>query len=210
MNLKATWHAIQRDVSQYATNNRHRSLLRVAIENLYRHPALAGIIYYRFGSWLYHNRHKPLLFVLFLLHRLFYPLVRMYSGMELSPRTQIGPGFCAMHFGPIVIHPDVVAGENLTLLHRVTLGYAKSGTPIIGNNVAIGVGATVIGGLHIGDNVSIGAGAVVTRDLPPNCTAVGIPARPIAPELHRNGSVHFQHEENFFLTPSEFAGINGD
>ncbi len=203
MNLQATWHVIQRDIARYTTHNPHRNLLWLAVENLYRHPALAGVLYYRVGSWLYQNQSNPLLKLLYLIHRIFYPLVRMYSGMELSPRTRIGPGFCAMHFGPIVIHPDVVAGENLTLLHRVTLGYAKSGTPSIGNNVAIGVGATVIGGLHIADNVSIGAGAVVTRDLPANCTAVGIPARPLKPSVHFN-------QENLLLTPSEFAGIVGD
>jgi serine O-acetyltransferase len=49
--------------------------------------------------------------------------------------------------------------------------------PIIGNNVYIGAGAKILGSITIGDNVIIGANAVVTRNVPPNCTVAGVPAR---------------------------------
>ena len=179
MSLSETLKLLKADLLRYAVTDRKTPLPLLLFESVYRHPSAAGVIYYRFGQCFYQNRRNPLCFLFFFLHVLFYPLIRLYSGVELSPRAQIGPGLCVMHFGPTVIHPDVVAGKNLTLLHRVTLGYAKSGIPQIGDNVSIGVGATVIGGILIGDNVSIGAGAVVTKDIPANCTAVGIPARSI-------------------------------
>lgn len=182
MSLSETLKLLNADLVRYAVAKKKLPLLFLFLESIYRHPSAAGVIYYRFGQCFYQNRSNPLYFFCFFLHAAFYPLVRLYSGVELSPRAQIGPGLCVMHFGPTVIHPDVVAGKNLTLLHRVTLGYAKSGIPHIGDNVSIGVGATVIGGISIGDNVSIGAGAVVTKDIPANCTAVGIPARPIDPK----------------------------
>lgn len=49
----------------------------------------------------------------------------------------------------------------------------------VGSNVFVGLGATVLPGITIGDNCVVGAGAVVTRDIPPNCVAAGVPARPI-------------------------------
>lgn len=195
MSLSETLKLLRADIARYAIANRKVPLIFAIFESIYRHPSAAGVIYYRFGQLFYRNRSHPLYALLFLLHCLFYPLIRLYSGIELSPRAQIGAGLCVMHFGPTVIHPDVIAGENLTLLHRVTLGYAKSGIPRIGNNVSIGVGATVIGGITIGDNVAIGAGAVVTRDIPANCSAVGIPAKPIlqtASSNHSSASLDLQ------------------
>lgn len=189
MSLSETLKLLKADLRRYAVAERMTPLPLLLFESIYRHPSAAGVIYYRFGQCFYQNQRNPLCFLFFFLHTLFYPLIRLYSGVELSPRAQIGPGLCVMHFGPTVIHPDVVAGKNLTLLHRVTLGYAKSGIPSIGDNVSIGVGATVIGGITIGNNVSIGAGAVVTKDIPSNCTAVGIPARPIAQKPLPNESM---------------------
>lgn len=102
----------------------------------------------------------------------------MYSGLDLLPFADIGPGMKVIHFGPTVVHPNTVAGENLTLRQGVTIGLAKTGVPRLGNNVTVGVGATIIGGISIGDNVTIGAGAVVTHSMPANTTVVGIPACP--------------------------------
>jgi serine O-acetyltransferase len=165
---------LQRDIARYATGkNANQPLLIVLIKNLYSHPALLAVVHYRSAQWL---RRSRWLLPFYVLNRLLYPLVRTISGVELSPSVRIGPGLCLMHFGPIVIHPEVVAGENLTILHNVTIGGADSGVPRLGDHIAIGTGATIIGGITIGDGARIGAGAVVTKDIPAGAVAVGVPA----------------------------------
>ena len=71
-------------------------------------------------------------------------------------------------------------GDNCTIYHGVTLGGTGKDTgkrhPTLGNNVLIGAGTKVLGPVFIGDNARIGAGSVVLRNLPANCTAVGVPA----------------------------------
>ena len=68
-------------------------------------------------------------------------------------------------------------GENCWINQRVTFGYKGNECPTVGNNVRVGVGAIIIGGVHIGDNVNIGAGAVVVKDVPSNTTVVSQSAR---------------------------------
>lgn len=55
----------------------------------------------------------------------------------------------------------------------MTIGVLRSGVPVIGDNVAIGTGAIILGGIHVGNNVNIGAGAVVVEDVPDDSTFVG-------------------------------------
>jgi len=75
----------------------------------------------------------------------------------------------------VIIMADI--GENCWINQQVTIGYKdKTGRPNIGNNVRITAGAKVFGNIDIGDNVVIGANAVVTKNVPPNCVVVGIPA----------------------------------
>ena len=74
-------------------------------------------------------------------------------------------------YGIIVSH-NAVIGENVTIFHQVTIGEGKGGAPTIGNNVYIGAGAKIIGGIKIGNNVNIGANCVVCMDVPDNCTVV--------------------------------------
>ncbi len=177
-NLRQTIKAIQSDISRYAARGKYRNVVAVILENLYCHPSFAGVLYYRIGRWLWLSRKNVLFAVLLVCHRILYPLVRIYSGVELSPRAQIGPGLCILHFGPTIIHPEVIAGENLTMLRGATIGAVWGKIPRLGDNVYIGTGASVIGGIVVGNHVKIGAGAVVLNDLPDGCTAVGVPAQP--------------------------------
>ena len=72
----------------------------------------------------------------------------------------------------VMISHNARIGKNCTINHRVTIGEGKGGAPIIGDNVMIGTGANIIGGITIGNNVKIGAGCIVTTDIPDNATVV--------------------------------------
>jgi serine O-acetyltransferase len=65
------------------------------------------------------------------------------------------------------------------VFHNVTIGGGHGGAPTLGNNVYVGAGALIIGGVKIGDNVNIGAGAIVVTDVPSNSTVVCEKARVI-------------------------------
>ena len=74
-------------------------------------------------------------------------------------------------YGVMVSH-NAIIGKNVTILHQVTIGEGKGGAPTIGDNVYIGAGAKLIGGIKIGNNVKIGANCVVFMDVPDDCTVV--------------------------------------
>ena len=109
---------------------------------------------------------------------------RFLTGIEIHPGAQIGRRFFIDHGMGVVIGETAEIGDDVLIYHGVTLG-GLSGSPgkrhpTIGNGVAIGAGAQVLGPILVGDGARIGANAVVTKDVPARCTVVGIPARPPA------------------------------
>lgn len=68
----------------------------------------------------------------------------------------------------IIISHNAVIGKNVRIFHQVTIGEGKGGAPTIGDNVLIGAGSKLIGGIHIGDNVSIAAGCTIMQDVDSN------------------------------------------
>jgi len=132
---------------------------------------------------------------------LLYPLVRVMRsyytyklGISIPATTSIGSGFYIGHFGGIVINKRCSIGKNCNISQGVTLGCAnrgaRRGVPTIGENVYIAPGVKIVGRVKIGDNVALGANCVVTKDIPDNAVAVGIPAKVISFEGSR-GYINF-------------------
>ena len=110
--------------------------------------------------------------------RLRFHKVSVKYGIDIPSHIKhIGSGFMIDHFSCIVVHTDVIIGDNVTIRQGSVIGTNNKGVPVIGNNVDIGAGAAVIGPIKIGNNVSIGANAVVTHDVADNAVVAGNPAR---------------------------------
>jgi serine O-acetyltransferase len=95
----------------------------------------------------------------------------------------IGPGFYIQHGIATIIAARRI-GANCWVNQQVTIGYTNdTDAPVLGNNITVYCGAKVLGAVTVGDNVKIGANAVVVKDVPSDCTVVGVPARIV----RRNG-----------------------
>jgi serine O-acetyltransferase len=108
-------------------------------------------------------------------------LSRFFTGIEIHPGATIGRRVFIDHGMGVVIGETAEIGDDCTLYHGVTLGGTSwdkgKRHPTLGRGVVIGAGAKVLGPILIGDGAKIGSNAVVVRDVPPEATAVGIPAR---------------------------------
>lgn len=172
---------LRSDIKRYASR-RHEAVLLTTIKALYSHPSFTGVLWYRLSRLFWLRRHNPVHRFFWILTRVPYPLIRAYSGVDLPPSVDFGPGLWIGHFGPTVINQEAKAGSNLAMHHGTTIGLGSGGVPCLGDNVTIGAGAIIIGGIRVGNNVIIAAGAVVTKDVPDNCVAVGVPAQAIPRE----------------------------
>lgn len=107
-------------------------------------------------------------------------------GMKLGftiPRHAFGPGLSLAHYGSIVVNGDVRVGRNARIHSGVNIGVAHGKVPQIGDNVYLGPGAKLFGGITVGSGAVVGANAVVNRDVPPGAVVGGIPARIIADQV---------------------------
>jgi serine O-acetyltransferase len=145
-----------------------------ALDVVLSYPGFHAIVAHRFIHAL-HRTGLPLL------PRWLSNLNRFFTGIEIHPNARIGRGFFIDHGMGVVIGETAEVGENCTLYQGVTLGGTSLSHgkrhPTLGNNVTVGVGASILGAVTIGDNAKIGGGSVVVKDVPANATAVGIPAR---------------------------------
>jgi len=102
-------------------------------------------------------------------------------GVDIHPAAAIGRGVMMDHAHGIVIGETAVVGDNVSMLHHVTLGGSGTGSgarhPTIGNGVLLGAGVSVLGPVLIGHCTKVGAGSVVVSNMPPHCVAVGVPAK---------------------------------
>lgn len=106
----------------------------------------------------------------------------VFGSCIIGRHAQFGPGLVLGHAFGVVINGAVRAGRNIKIEHLVTIGAERGVSPVLGDNIYIGAGAKVLGGVRIGSNVKIGANAVVVTDLPDGVTAVGVPAKVVRTE----------------------------
>ncbi len=153
---------------------------RNSLEIFLLYSGFHAVLWYRLSHWLY--RHH-----LFFLARFISQTGRFWTGIEIHPGAQIGRGLLIDHGGGVVIGETAVVGDDCTIYQGVTLGGTGKETgkrhPTLGNHVMVGSGAKVLGPFKVGDNSKIASNAVVLSEIPPDSTAVGVPARVV----RRNG-----------------------
>ncbi len=147
---------------------------RNAFEILVCYPGVHAILWHRVAHFLYQRNLK-------LLARLISQMSRFLTGIEIHPGAVVGRRLLIDHGSGVVIGETAIIGDDCTLYQGVTLGGTGKHTgkrhPTLGNHVMVSAGARVLGPITIGDYSKIGSGAVVLKDVPSNCTAVGVPAK---------------------------------
>ncbi len=145
---------------------------RSKLEIFLLYNGLHAQIYYRIAHWLY--GHKCLFLARWVSQR-----AKRRTGVEIHPAAKIGRRLVIDHGTGIVIGATAEIGDDCLLYQGVTLGGTGAARekrhPTLGNNVMVGCGAKVLGPFRVGDNVKIAANSVVLREVPDNCTVVGIP-----------------------------------
>ncbi len=141
-------------------------------EILFLYSGLHAIVLHRIA-------HKLWLWKLPLIPRAISQFARFLTGIEIHPGAQIGKGLFIDHGMGVVIGETAIVGDNVLLYQGVTLGGTGKETgkrhPTLGDNIAVGAGAKILGNITIGSNSYIGANAVVLTTVPPNTTVVGVP-----------------------------------
>ena len=142
------------------------------------YPGVWALGLHRIAHWLYGGR-------LYFLARLVNHFARAITAIDIHPGAKIGARFFIDH-GFTVIGETAEIGDDVTIYQNVTLGGTNPSTgvggkrhPTLKDGVVIGSGAQVLGPVVVGEGAKVGANAVVTKDVDPESTMVGIPARPV-------------------------------
>lgn len=139
-------------------------------------PQVHALVMFRIGSSLRGTPFWPLAYFL-------KSMAIVWTGADIHPKAQIGPGFVLAHGTGVTVGADVRAGRNLRVNTGTQIGAMRLTEPLdpsrptfIGDNVFVGAHAMILQDCHIGDGAVVGANAVVTKDVPPLAVVSGIPA----------------------------------
>ena len=147
---------------------------RTTLEVFLLYQGFHALILHRQAHWLYRHRR-------FFLARWLSQFARHLTGIEIHPGATIGRRLFIDHGMGIVIGETAEIGDDCLIYHGVTLGGTGKDHgkrhPTLGNNVMVSAGAKVLGPFKVGDNSRIASNAVVLSEIPPDSTAVGVPAR---------------------------------
>ncbi len=156
-------------------------------ELLTNYPGVWSIFWYRIANRIYKRGFKTLA-------RILMGFNQILSGIDIHPGAQIGRRVFIDHGIGVVIGETTIIGDDVLIYQQVTLGGVSLSHgkrhPTIQNGVVIGAGAKVLGNITIGANSKIGANSVVVKDVPPNSTAVGIPAKVVTKSMGQGKLSH--------------------
>ena len=151
------------------------------IETVLTSPGLHALGIYRIASFVWSLK-------IYILARLLSHIARILTGIEIHPGAKIGSKFFIDHGMGVVIGETAEIGDNVTIYHGVTLGGVspsedsasqinKKRHPTLADNVIVGSGAQILGPITIGENSKVGSNSVVAKDIEPNRSVIGNPAR---------------------------------
>ncbi|NNM58610.1 MAG: serine O-acetyltransferase [Legionellales bacterium] len=145
-------------------------------EVFFTYPGIHALLWHRLNNWLWQHHMKGL-------SRFLSAFARFLTGIEIHPAATIGRRFFIDHGMGVVIGETAEIGDDCTLYHGVTLGgtslHKGKRHPTLKNNVIVGAGAKILGPIVIGENARIGSNSVVVKEVKPNITVIGIPAREV-------------------------------
>ena len=149
------------------------------LEVLLCYPGLHALMFHKAAHFFYK-------FKIPIFPRLISHLSRWITGIEIHPGASFGNRVFIDHGKGVVIGETAEVGNDVVIYQGVTLGGTSTKKvkrhPTLGDNIVVGCGAKILGNIKIGDNCQIGANSVVLKDIPPNSTVVGIPARIVVQE----------------------------
>ncbi len=175
MGLRSLYEIIKQDLR---TPWRNDPAIRYKLELLFNYPGVWALIDYRIANRLYKRGWK-------LIARIIMGITQIITNVDIHPAATIGRRVFIDHATGVVIGETAVVEDDVLIYQGVTLGGVSLDRgvkrhPTVRRGAVIGGGAKVLGNIEIGENARIGANSVVIKSVPPNCTAVGIPARVIS------------------------------
>lgn len=188
------WQCVHRDIEAALANDPAARGTWAVAEVVLTYPGFHAIFLHRVTHLVY-RLGVPLI------PRIMSMVNRFFTGIEIHQAARIGPGFFIDHGMGVVIGETAEIGEDCMLFHQVTLGgtgHQKGKRhPTLLDGVVVGAGAKILGAITIGKNCYIGGNSVVLRDVPDNCTVVGVPGRIVRQDGQRVTSC--EHDLNHSL-----------
>lgn len=144
-----------------------------------KNRAFWAMLTYRYGRWSLERQNPLLRWLAGKTYGVLYLFTEITTNVHIPCEVTLGRRFHIVHpDGSISIHPATVIGDDVGVMHNVTIGTNMSDeVPVIGNDVFVGVGASILGGVTVGNGARIAANSLVISDVPAGAVAMGVPAR---------------------------------
>src|ERR1043166_7201670 len=167
---------VERKMRGYGVRSLDKTFFRKRITPFLEFGTLAVVVY-RFGRWVYSIKIPVIRQLMIFIYLVVNTICLAITGIHVHRESDIGPGLVIHNSNCIFILATRI-GHSCTVNQGVSVASIRgTGWPTIGNNVYLGAGCKVMGGVTVGDNVVVSANSLVIADVPSNCTVLGVPAR---------------------------------